>query len=93
MVYKLHYSKNAVKQLDKMDAGTARLIVKWMDANVNNSINPRCNGKPLKGQLSGYWRYRVGRIRIICQINDMELVVIAINVGKRENVYVDMENC
>ena len=37
--------------------------------NLNNNENPREKGKKLKGNLKDYWRYRVGKYRIITEIN------------------------
>ncbi|TVO61795.1 type II toxin-antitoxin system RelE family toxin [Spiribacter vilamensis] len=31
---------------------------------------------PLRGSLTGLWRYRVGAYRVICEIQDERLVVI-----------------
>ncbi|GAB5040991.1 type II toxin-antitoxin system RelE family toxin [Bartonella henselae] len=47
----------------------------------------RVIGKPLKGQFSGLWRYRVGDYRILCELYDKELVVLVLAVGHRKNIY------
>nr|CBI77786.1 conserved hypothetical protein [Bartonella rochalimae ATCC BAA-1498] len=47
----------------------------------------RAIGKPLRGQLSGLWRYRVGDYRILCDLYDKELVVLVLAVGHRKNIY------
>ncbi len=49
--------------------------------------DPRASGKPLRGNLAGLWRYRVGNYRVICQHLDHELVVLVIRVGHRKNIY------
>ncbi|MBD2134488.1 type II toxin-antitoxin system RelE/ParE family toxin [Sphaerospermopsis sp. FACHB-1094] len=52
-------------------------------------INPRNhpNIKSLKGELSGYYRYRVGDYRVIYEINnDLKLVTI-IFIAHRSKVY------
>ena len=36
---------------------------------------------------SGEWRYRVGDYRVLCEIRDEELVVLAIEIGHRQEVY------
>lgn len=33
------------------------------------------------------WRYQVGDYRIICQIEDDQLIVLALEVGHRKKVY------
>lgn len=49
--------------------------------------NPRSEGKALKGIFKGLWRYRVGDYRIICDIRDDSLTVIAIKIGHRKAIY------
>ena len=87
MVYKVEISRNASRQLDKLDRPIAVMILKWLKKNVDGTEEPRSHGKALQGNLSGYWRYRVGDYRIICTIDDSRLVVQAIEIGKRDNVY------
>ena len=48
---------------------------------------PRHFGEPLRGNLAGLWRYRVGDYRIICEIQEEQLVVLALAVGHRRDVY------
>lgn len=55
--------------------------------NLNNNENPREKGKKLKGNLKDYWRYRVGKYRIITEINDEDITIIVINIGHRSDVY------
>lgn len=49
--------------------------------------NPRALGLSLKGQLSDYWRYRIGDYRIIVEIKDKELIISIIEVGHRKSIY------
>jgi mRNA interferase RelE/StbE len=41
----------------------------------------------LDRQFFGYWRYRVGDYRIICDIQDDELLIVVVKVGNRRAVY------
>ncbi|WP_222711838.1 type II toxin-antitoxin system RelE family toxin [Staphylococcus agnetis] len=61
--------------------------MKWLYNNVHNSDNPRLHDKALQGELSNPWRYRVGKYRIIAEIQDAELVALATDVEIRGNVY------
>ena len=36
---------------------------------------------------SGQWRYRIGDYRVICEIIDEELVVLALTLGHRKDIY------
>ncbi|WP_456085611.1 type II toxin-antitoxin system RelE family toxin [Methylomonas albis] len=35
------------------------------------------------------WRYRVGDYRLICQIQDDELIVLVVELGHRKDIYRD----
>lgn len=85
--WQLIYSDKALKHLRKLDTHTAQIIVAWLDKNINGCDNPRVHGKGLVSNLSGQWRYRIGDYRILCDIQDNELVVLALEVGHRRSVY------
>lgn len=86
-MYTLKYSERAMKQLKKLDKGTQKLILTWVAKNLENCDNPRIKGKGLTANRSGEWRYRVGNYRIICDIMDKELIILALSIGHRRNIY------
>jgi hypothetical protein len=47
----------------------------------------RSTDAPLKDELAGLWRYRVGDYRIICEIRDQQLLVLALVVGTKALVF------
>jgi mRNA interferase RelE/StbE len=50
-----------------------------MDERVAPLPDPRSLGKNLKGPKMGeYWRYRIGDIRVICNILDGQMTVLVI---------------
>ena len=49
--------------------------------------DPRSRGKGLTGDLAGYWRHRIGDYRVLVEIRDHDLVVIAITPGHRSGIY------
>jgi mRNA interferase RelE/StbE len=58
-----------------------------MDTRVLKDENPRTSGKALKGNLGGLWRYRVGDYRVLCEIQDAKLTVLALAIGNRREIY------
>ena len=85
--YSLFFSKRAKKDLLKIDKPIRYTIVSWMEKNIVGTANPRLHGKALTGDLTGYWRYRVGNYRIVAEIRDTEFVVIAVSIAHRSSVY------
>lgn len=86
-MWRLEFSKRADKQLSKIDPGVRRIIVAWLLKNIDGCVDPRAHGKGLTANRSGKWRYRVGDYRILCEIRDEELVVLAIEIGHRHDIY------
>ncbi len=87
MQYKVEYTQRAVKQLKKLDKHTRKLILSWIGKNLVGCTNPRVHGKGLTANKSGQWRYRIGDYRVICEIQDDELIVLALEIGHRSQVY------
>lgn len=87
MKWNLALSDKAVKQLKKLDKQTSKLIIAWLRKNIEGCEDPRAHGKGLVGDKSGMWRYRIGDYRVLCDIDDGELVVLALEIAHRKSVY------
>jgi mRNA interferase RelE/StbE len=53
------------------------------------ATRPKDYGEPLRGELKGFWKLRVGQFRVIYEIYEEQVVVSVIMVGFRrdEEVY------
>ena len=80
------YSKKAQNQFKKLDSTTQQRIKSYTQ-DLQRLENPHTKGKALVGEFSGFWRYRVGDWRIICEILDSELVIYAIDILHRSKAY------
>ena len=88
MAWIIKYTESSIKQLKKLDKQTALRVLDYMDERVAVLADPRSLGKNLKGPKMGeYWRYRVGDIRVICNILDGQMTVLVIEIGNRREVY------
>jgi len=84
----IKYTESSSKQLKKLDKQTALRILDYMDERVAVLDDPRTLGKNLKGPKIGeYWRYRVGDIRVICNIVDGQMMVLVVEIGNRREIY------
>lgn len=81
------FSKKALKELKRMDQQVSRRIVQWLNTHISGTSDPRKWGKALEGNLGTFWRYRVGKYRIIAEIQDNNFIVEVIKVNKRNDVY------
>ncbi len=85
--YALVYSKEALKDLKKLDNSVSRVVYAWLKKNIDGCSDPRIHGKGLTSNRSGQWRYRVGNYRIICKIEDDKVIVLVLTIGHRSVVY------
>ncbi|HEX8711065.1 MAG TPA: type II toxin-antitoxin system RelE/ParE family toxin [Terracidiphilus sp.] len=86
--WKVEVAAEAKRDLEKLDPQVTRRIERFLYERVSTLENPRSIGQALQGEKFGeLWRYRVGDWRIICQIQDAKLVVLALRVGHRREVY------
>lgn len=75
------------KEFKKLDRYTQKILSAWIDKNLEGCENPRIQGKRLTSNRSGQWRYRIGDYRLICIIEDKELIILALTVGHRRDIY------
>ena len=87
MKYTVVFSKEALKDLKKLDKHTAALIIGWVRKNLEGCENPRAHGKGLTANLSGKWRYSVGDYRLLADIQDDKVVIMMLRVGHRSEIY------
>ena len=75
-----------LKDLKKLDKGTAKRILRYI-SDIESLDDPRARGKALTGNLVGFWRYRVGDYRVIVEIQDNQLVILALKAAHRSEAY------
>ena len=85
--YRVEYTERAVRELKKLDRYTRKMIYAWIGKNLVGCTDPRAHGKALTGNRKGQWRYRIGDYRLICLIQDEELIILALTVGHRRDIY------
>lgn len=70
----------------RLDKPVLRRIRNYLD-DLTELDNPRDRGKGLSAGRAGYWRYRIGSYRIIVEIIDDDLILIALDIGHRSEIY------
>lgn len=87
MGWNVEFLATAKRELKKLDNRWQLAILDYLEDEIASIDNPRSRGKSLVGDKQGLWRYRVGDYRIVCEIRDSELLIVAITIGHRKNVY------
>lgn len=85
--WSLEFTEKATKEFKKLDPETYRRVRNFLDKNLLTAEDPRVLGKALTGNLKEFWRYRIGDYRLICEIVDHKLTIVAIKIDHRSKVY------
>lgn len=87
MAWTVRYAVSVRKSVQKLDPQVRQRIRSFLESRLVSLEDPRQLGKPLTGNWTDLWRYRVGHYRIICELHDEELVVLVVRIGHRSTVY------
>lgn len=85
--YEVDYAESFFEDLDKIDKGTRKQIMNWIDKHLVDVDFPRSPGKYLTGRLSGYVRFRVANYRIIAKVDNGNFILTNLHVGHRSTIY------
>ncbi len=83
-MYNLVPTPHFARQFKKLDKFTQKKIKSYLENILNN---PRSRGKMLQANRSGQWRYRIGDYRVIVNIQDEKLIILALEIGHRREIY------
>lgn len=83
MTYCVNIKQSAAKALEKIDREDRSRIIKAID---QLKTNPN-TGDMLKGDFSGLRRIRIGKYRVVYEVQDQKLIVLVIRIGHRREVY------
>lgn len=87
MGFKVLFSDQAAKDIKKLDKPTKIILGKWLNKHLVECDNPRVFGKGIASNKAGLWRYKIGNYRLICDIKDEELIILALTFKHRSEVY------
>ena len=87
MNWTIIYSDSFIKDFNTLDRAIQIMVRSWIRKHLEEVNDPRLYGKPLTGNLKGFWRYRVGDYLIIAEINDYVITIRFVSIGHRKNIY------
>lgn len=82
--YPLVFDDKVIKDLKKIDQAWQRKILKAIKTKL--AVNPFI-GKKLVGDLSPYYRFRVGNYRVIYEVIEQRVVINVVKIRHRKAVY------
>src|SRR2546423_15649551 len=84
-MYRVIWQKQAeedLKKIGRSDPSTAQEIKSKVEGHL--ASNPKQNGKQLEYEWEDHYRYKVGKYRVIYQIEERQLIVLVVEVGERK---------
>lgn len=87
VAWTIEYARSVQKTVRKIDPQARKRIRDYLERRVASLDDPRELGAPLKGSLTGLWRYRVGDYRIICELSQNRLRVLVVRISHRRDSY------
>ena len=85
-VYALAFTRQFEKQLERLDRQVAKRILARLYG-LTELEDPRSRCKPMTGPLSGLWHLRTGDCRAIIDIQQDNLLILALDVDHRSRIY------
>lgn len=86
MTWTLLTDRDFDRDLKRLDRQAQRLILTRL-LRLAELDDPRVRLKPLSGPLAGLWRLRVDDYRVIIDVRVSEVVLVALDVGRRDSIY------
>ena len=87
MAFDLHYTKAARKALQKLPAKTQKQIKLKLTALCDDPHSDALDVKRMKGE--SYYRLRIGRYRVLYELQLQEIIILVLDVGHRQTIYND----
>ena len=87
MTWRVEWLPEAQKQLRRLDKPVQDQILTYCRKRLATNEDPRRFGTELVGNLGGFWRYRIGDYRIICEFENECLLVMVVEAGHRRDIY------
>ncbi len=85
--FQIAESKTFEKVKKKIDSKIYDKIKKIVYPQLRSNPNFGTNIKKLKGDLEGYYRYRIGNYRLFYLIEDEKVLVVIVDLKHRQNAY------
>lgn len=83
-MFKVCFKKSVKKDLQKLSQTQQKQVLD--DIQRHLAKDPQA-GKALRGEFKGLYRWRMGNIRVIYEIQHQQLIVLVLRIGQRKDVY------
>jgi len=87
LTWRIEFAAEAFKEFACLDRQVQERIRRYLRERLVPCDNPRAFGEPLRRNLTGLWKYRVGDYRLVAEIQDEMILILVLRIGHRRKVY------
>lgn len=87
MTWRYEFAATARRNLREFGPAATRKIIAHLDKRVASGAHPKQWADPLRGELHGFWKIRVGDYRLIARLDEGVLLIGIVKAGHRRDVY------
>lgn len=88
-MWEIRYHQDVYQDLKNIPKKFAVQVVKAIEHRLQAQADPTILGKPLRANLSGYFRIRIGDYRVVYKVSHqkIQIFIIAIGLRRDEEIY------
>jgi mRNA interferase RelE/StbE len=88
-MWEIRYHQDIQHDLKNIPKKYAIQIIKAIEHRLQQQSDPTLLGKPLRANLSGYFRIRIGNYRVVYKVSNekIKIFIIAIGLRRDEEIY------
>jgi mRNA interferase RelE/StbE len=86
-IWQLGFHDRALKQFRGLPKAVQKRITDFFEKRVLVTLDPMALASALTGDMSGLHRFRIGEYRVICNVDKGKLIIVAVAVGHRKDIY------
>jgi mRNA interferase RelE/StbE len=83
----IEFSEEAKKQFRTIDKPMQKRIENFLMMRLAHHPEPKLLGTQLRGELSSFWRFRIGDYRIVTDIMEVRVIIQVVKLAHRREVY------
>ena len=83
----LIFEGKAEKQFLQLPKNIQKRILDYFDERILHLKDPMIHANALQGELHGLYRFRIGEYRVITVRDQGKMVIVAVNIGHRREIY------
>jgi mRNA interferase RelE/StbE len=84
-MWQVEFTKRADKEFSKLTPETRERIGEAIEEKL--LVNPEKHLIALIGDMSGFYKFRVGDYRLLCKRDGLRLLITVVEIGHRSKIY------